>query len=280
MKSKKKTPIKPEKVKWPGGCGRTFFNLLNKEFGHPMKNEEVAADLLCGGIMMQGHQCGMLWGSALAAGAESFRRNKDKDKAIGLSILTTRKIVESFSSRTKTVNCRDISQCDFTSKFELAKYMVKFILFIDRSCFKLADNWAPEVIKAVKEELSNEKAAVPHPCVSCASIVVEKMGGSDEEQVIVAGFAGGMGLSGNGCGALSAAIWLKTLDWCRKHPGKNPSMFNNTDGKKLLDAFNKETGSELLCRNICGKSFNSLEEHSNYINEGGCEKLLNVLAQE
>jgi len=42
--------------------------------------------------------------------------------------------------------------------------------------------------------------------MSCASEVVRRMGGRDEERVMVSGFAGGLGLSGNGRGALSAAI--------------------------------------------------------------------------
>ena len=42
------------------------------------------------------------------------------------------------------------------------------------------------------------------------------MGGSEEEIAMVAGFAGGLGLSGNGCGALSAAIWKTILELVRK----------------------------------------------------------------
>ena len=34
------------------------------------------------------------------------------------------------------------------------------------------------------------------------------MGATDEQMVTVAGFAGGMGLSGKACGALAAAVWM------------------------------------------------------------------------
>ena len=47
--------------------------------------------------------------------------------------------------------------------------------------------------------------------MSCASEVVKKMGTSNEEIVMVAGFAGGLGLSGSACGVLSAVISIKTL---------------------------------------------------------------------
>ena len=48
---------------------------------------------------------------------------------------------------------------------------------------------------------------------------------TDKESIIVAGLAGGIGLSGNGCGALSAAIFIKSLSWHRKNPKKTSFFF-------------------------------------------------------
>lgn len=45
-----------------GTCSRTFFYLLDREFGYPLDDEEKAVDPLAGGILQQGYQCGMLWG--------------------------------------------------------------------------------------------------------------------------------------------------------------------------------------------------------------------------
>ena len=45
-----------------GTCSRTFAHILNREFGHPKEDEERAMNPLAGGIMNQGHQCGMIWG--------------------------------------------------------------------------------------------------------------------------------------------------------------------------------------------------------------------------
>ena len=56
-----------------GTCSHTFLYILNREFGYPMEIEESASDPLAGGLMSTQNQCGMLWGSALAVGAESFR---------------------------------------------------------------------------------------------------------------------------------------------------------------------------------------------------------------
>ena len=63
-------------------CSRTFFHILNREFGHPKELEELAADSLAGGILQQGQQCGMLWGASLAVGGEAYRKCTDQNEAI------------------------------------------------------------------------------------------------------------------------------------------------------------------------------------------------------
>ncbi len=125
--------------------------------------------------------------------------------------------------------------------------------------------------------MSTKQIDIPELPVSCASEVIKKMGAGDEEAVMVSGFAGGMGLSGMACGALGAAIWKSTLDWCRNNPGQ--SGYNNPKSKEILEAFKDITGSEMLCSKICDQSFNSIKEHSDFVKNGGCEKLIDVLAE-
>ena len=48
-----------------GSCSKTLMNVLDRQFDHPMELEEHATHPLAGGLM-QGYQCGMLWGAALA----------------------------------------------------------------------------------------------------------------------------------------------------------------------------------------------------------------------
>jgi C_GCAxxG_C_C family probable redox protein len=262
-------------------CSHTFFFLLNREFGYQKPTEELASNPLAGGLMGKGHQCGMLWGSSLAVGAESFRRYNDQNQATATTIATTQHVMESFKNRAKSCNCRDVVGIDFTSKFGLVKLMVKTMLRGGMShsvCFNLAEKWAPESIQSAKEGLSKQSDFSQKP-VSCSSEVIRKMGGSDEEIAMVAGFAGGMGLSGNACGALGAAIWMKTLDWCKKHPGEIPPFFDSPATQNTCKAFNEITGSEILCRKICGQSFQTIDEHTEFMNKGGCSKLIDALAK-
>jgi hypothetical protein len=144
------------------------------------------------------------------------------------------------------------------------------------SCFKLAGKWAPEALDAAYEGLAQNQTDLPQQSLSCASEVVRKMGASEEEMAMVAGFAGGLGLSGSGCGALAAAIWKNALIRNRKLPGKSASFDPGSD--LTLKAFYEETDYEMQCEKICGQQFQTVEEHTEFIKNGGCKKLINVLA--
>ncbi|MBN2813624.1 MAG: C-GCAxxG-C-C family protein [Bacteroidales bacterium] len=260
-----------------GSCSNTLFYLLNREFGHTSSPEEQASDPLAGGLNATGHQCGMLWGSSLAVGAESFRRFGHSGRANAMAIKVTQHVMESFVTRSQSANCREIIGCDLTTKAGMRKLMVKTILsgFIYSKCFNLAKKWAPEAFEVALKSLSTESADIPVNAVSCASETVIKMGATTEQATLVAGFAGGMGLSGNACGALAAAMWYNTLEWCRNNPGK--FAYTNPVANAMLREFKETTGGEMLCGKICGRRFNSIEEHNDFIQNGGCSKLINQL---
>lgn len=269
----------PQDTKWvfirKGTCSRTLFTILNREFGNnSLEFEERASDPLAGGIIQQGYQCGMLWGASLAVGAEAFRRCEGCHQAIGLAINATRHILTSFANRAGTHDCYEITKADFNSKLSTAKYMLsgRFV-----SCFTLADKWAPEAIQAAIEGLSQDPSGLPGQVVSCASEVVRKMGGSDKEITMVAGFAGGLGLSGNACGALGAAVWMNSLIWLKKHPRK--TSYSNPMARDVLERFMKASEYEFPCKTITRRDFKTSEEHTQFINNGGCTTLIDILAQ-
>lgn len=256
-----------------GTCSRTFFHILNREFGHLNPLAERASDTLAGGIMQEGYQCGMLWGASLAVGAEAYRRFDNRDQAVAVAILATQKIMESFKEREGTINCREITHCDFSNKLSMAKYFVsgRFL-----HCYNLAQKWAPEAVNAALKGLSYDSTNPSDACLSCATEVAKKMGASEEESIMVAGFAGGLGLSGGGCGALAAAVWLKSIAWCNDVPKK--MAMNNPIAQNLLEQFHKATCSELLCSKITGRKFETMAAHTSYIKNPGCSQLLQHLA--
>jgi putative redox-active protein with C_GCAxxG_C_C motif len=257
-----------------GTCSRTFFYILNNEFGHPKDLEERAVDPLAGGIAKLGYQCGMLWGASMAVGAESFRRFEQNGKATGIAITTTQRILDSFKNRTQTIECEDITGTDFSKKWGLAKLLFSGKAY---SCLKLTGKWAPESINIANKELSNPTIEFTKKPLSCASEVVKKMGGSDEEIAMVAGFAGGLGLSGSGCGALAASIWKTVLELIRDD--KWQPALSDPDTENIIKAFYEETNYEVECHKICGKRFDSIDDHTEFIKNGGCKKLIYTLSK-
>ena len=263
-----------------GTCSQTFAHILNREFGHPAENEERALDPLAGGISNQGHQCGMLWGACMAVGKEAYRRHPNQEEAIATAVRACQHIIKSFVSRTDTVNCREIIGYNLNTVLGLLGFMIKTTVtgMNNSQCFNLAEDWAPEAIQASKDGLSAVPSLLNHPAVSCAAEVVKRMGGTEEEIVTMAGFAGGLGLSGYACGALSAAIWMKTLEWCKANPGKTPPYFRNPTIKKMIKSFKEMTDSKMLCREITGQQFSNIDEHAANIHKGGCKDLIEQLA--
>ena len=82
-----KTRNDTKKIFWTKGpCSTALCFILNREYGYPKPAEEYALDPFSGGIFQQAHQCGMLWGSSLALGAEAWRRYPNILKTVGAKI--------------------------------------------------------------------------------------------------------------------------------------------------------------------------------------------------
>ena len=75
------------------------MSVVDDSFDHPMKIEEHAAMPLAGGIMGNGYQCGMLWGGALAAGAQAYRLYGAGARAEVGALLAAQKLVAAFQAR-------------------------------------------------------------------------------------------------------------------------------------------------------------------------------------
>lgn len=276
-KAAKPMPTATKKVfRKLGTCSRTFCYLLDREFGHTQTAEETASDPLAGGIYLRGYQCGMLWGAALAIGAEALRRCPQPEQATGLAIQATRAVMQSFEQSEQTIDCRIITKTNFRNPFSMVKYLLSGKAFY---CFNLAERWAPTAIRTAQQALEKGENPPPGRQLGCAGELLRKMGATNEECAMVAGFAGGLGLSGGGCGALAAAIWYHTLAWCREHPGKSAPIFSNKNAKRAISTFTAHTDGRYLCSTICGQTFATAAEHSKFIKQGGCADLLEALAQ-
>jgi hypothetical protein len=257
-----------------GTCSRTLMTVLNNAYGHPLPVEEAASDPLAGGIIQYGYQCGMVWGSALAAGAQAYRLYGDTPLAELKAVLASRCIVRSFQAQNQHINCLEITDIDRTST---TLQMVTYFLLKGGTigCFRMAARYAPLAHREIENAFAASTSDAPEFPVSCAGHLARKSGASGQHAVMAAGFAGGIGLSGEACGALGAAVWISGMNIFRK-TGK--LAYKDAQITATIHKFLQATDHEFECAKITGRNFDNPVDHSAYVRAGGCARLLEVLA--
>ena len=232
---------------------------------------------LAGGIMQHGYQCGMIWGATLAAGAQAYRLLGPGPQAETKAIIAAQRLVESFRARNNSINCLEITNIDKSSS---TMQMITYFLIKGGTigCMRMAARYAPVAFSEINTALSEEHIEAPSPPVSCAAMLAQKMGVSDMHAVMAAGFAGGIGLCGGACGALGAAIWIIGMNSSKEGVGKID--FKNPKAIDAIDRFMKCTDSEFECSKIVGRRFENIGDHADYLRDGGCSKIIEVLAVE
>jgi hypothetical protein len=251
------------------------MSVVDGSLDHPMELEEKASAPLAGGIMGQGYQCGMLWGAALAAGAQAYRLLGPGPQAEAEALVTAQRLVESFRVRNKAINCGDIIQLDWKSITQ--RQLLKFFLRGGPiGCFRMAANYAKAAFNESNIPTSEQRSEVLSTPVSCTAMLARKMGVSDLHAVMVAGFAGGIGLSGGACGALGAAVWIIVMNSGKD--GGGMMGFEHPIASAAIDRFLQHSDSEFECSKIVGRKFENVADHATFLRGGGCNKIIEALA--
>jgi len=243
--------------------------------------EEHAAMPLMGGLMNHGYQCGMLWGAALAGGAQAYRLLGPGPQAETAAVMAAQRLVESFGARNNNeINCLEITEIT-TINMQGKMQILPLLKFIIKGgpvvCFRMIVGYAPEAFGEINTALSETHIEAPSPPVSCAAMLAQKMGASDMQTVMAAGFAGGIGLSGSACGALGAAIWIHSMN--RGKEGASNKVINSK-ASDTIERFIKSKSADfkLECSEIVGRRFENIGDHAAYLRDGGCSEIIELLA--
>ena len=227
--------------------------------------------------MQQGYQCGMIWGATLAAGAEAYRLYGPGPQAETRAIIVAQRLVESFRVRNNSINCLELTGTKWQSPMQVLQVLKYFMKGGAINCTRMAVRYAPAAFSEINTVLSDKHIEAPSPPVSCAAMLAQKMGASDMHAVMAAGLAGGIGLCGGACGALGAAIWIIGMNYS-KEDGKID--FKNPRATDAIDRFLKCTDSRFECSEIVGRRFEDVNDHAEFLRNGGCSKIIEVLAAE
>lgn len=262
------------------------MSVVDRSFDHPMKLEERAVMPLAGGLLQQGYQCGMLWGAALAAGAQAYRLLGPGPQAETAAVFAAQRLLDSFRphNRSKDINCLEITELEWKSSMKGNTFMPVLKFFLRGGpigCFRMAARYAPVAFDEINTALSVEPLPAPSGPVSCAALLARKMGASDLHAVMAAGFAGGIGLSGGACGALGAAIWLIVMGEIKEDLQKSfQELYENPKALAAQDRFLKSADYAFECSKIVGRKFENAADHAAYLRAGGCSKIIEALAAQ
>ena len=272
-------------------CSETMLTLLDRAFGTEEKEIEEASDPLCGGICLElDAACGILWGASLAAGIQAQRRLATPAAARNAALTAAKSIVDSFVEEGNPEDCREIINME---KWGMMRYMTNGKTSL---CLSNMVRQAPrfkEIIDSVVEEHGKQKKHEEFR--NCATEAMEKVSKAIDLQQcdyphISAGFAGGLGLSGNACGALASAIFTVNLQYFLQRNKPKHSMlrsmmqgFRIGDGwidpsRKIVNDFREHFGTK-SCVCVTNREFANPRELSEYLEQGNCSDVIDFLAQ-
>lgn len=228
---------------------------------------------LAGGLVGHGHQCGQIWGAVLGSGAQAYRQFGAGPLAEVLSIRAARRLVADFRARNREIDCLKLT--DVTRRkttFQMIRY---FLTGGPIRCLRMAAAYAPGALTQIDSALSEKQVEALGPPVSCTAVLAAKMGASALHAVMVSGLAGGIGLCGGACGALGAAIWIRSM--AIQNDGHQKIGFADPGIAAVMERFLNQTDGAVTCARISGHQFDSVGRHAEFVRLGGCASLIELL---
>jgi hypothetical protein len=268
-------------------CSEASFTTHNRCAGIEAPLEEESAHLLSGGMMLQGNACGLLSGAVLSAGLQAARRFDDDPTRSAATLHAATRLAEAYPETSGAVDCREITGQSLVTLGQKARYLWEGK---GRQCGRLLMKWANRTDALIDEALTEFEGQDPSPTCTNCSVETFRRIASDGEMArsgatYVAGLAGGVGLLGRSCAALTVGIIVLTL----RHYSSLPShkrdsqllgLFHEAGfggfrkrPTALFEEFKREFGSD-LCRDILGREFTNPEDHASFVASGGCRDVI------
>jgi hypothetical protein len=252
---------------------------------------EQALHAFSGGFMHLGHACGLLTGAAMATGFLARARFDDDETRATAALYTTIQLTKAHPELTGSVNCQDITEIDLTNLKGRLRYLREGK---GRMCGRLHLKWSPQAHELIDKTLTEFEGRRPdNACANCVVKTMDKMvtstGIEAEDSVLFAGLAEGVGLLGNVCGALAAGVYALSISHYLEQEGKKrdsriQGSLHELSGARfrgpatqLRLAFVGRFDSE-LCIQITQQQFQDIENHSAFIEQGGCQEVIEFVS--
>ena len=272
-------------------CSEASMTTQMRGLGLDEPAYEQAIHPFSGGFMHLGHACGLLTGAVLAAGFAARSRFDDEGTRSGAALHAAIQLARAYPEVAGSADCRDITGVSLASLGGRLRYVQRGN---SRLCGRLHLKWAPAAQRLIDTALTEFGArGSAGPCANCAVRTMRGLESSTRikqgDAVLLAGFAGGIGLLGNVCGALTAGVFAMSADeQLGREQGNRDSRIRGSleelagasyrgAATRLRRGFVGQFGSE-LCVDIVGRRFQDAADHAAFIQQGGCENVTNFVA--
>jgi C_GCAxxG_C_C family probable redox protein len=268
-------------------CSEASMTTQMRGFGFDEPVYEQALHAFSGGFMHLGHACGLLTGAALATGYLAREIFDDDETRATSALYTTIQLARAHPELTGSVNCREITEVDLTNLSGRLRYLREGK---GRMCGRLHLKWSPQAHGLIDKALTEFEDDRPErACSNCAVKTLNGVANSvdmeEEDSVLVAGFAGGMGLLGNVCGALAAGVYALSVSQYLEHGNEKRDSRIKGSFQELTGASFRGPATELrlafvdrfeseLCIHITQRQFEDIVDYSAYIEQGGCQEVI------
>lgn len=272
-------------------CSEASVTIQNRGFGIDEPAYEQAIHAFSGGFMHQGHACGILTGAVLAAGFAARARFGDDEISTGAALHAAIQLAKAFPEITSSVNCREMIEMPLIKLSDVLRYVQQGK---GRKCGRIHLEWAPQVQKMIDASLGEfGDRQQSGSCANCAVQTLRELGPAVgmkmTDTALVAGFAGGVGLCGNVCGALAVGVFAMSAGHQlsrgqKKRDSRIRGLVEELTGSNYRGAatrlrrdFIRQFGSD-LCVDIIEQRFRDVEDHSMFMEQDGCEKVTKFVA--
>ncbi len=271
-------------------CAESTLAILDDRLGMQNLKLEQAIDPLTGGIAGYGAACGFYWGASVYFARRAEREGLGPAGIAQVSLAATRKLIDRTRASGIAVDCADFLRQP--APWRLVPYvaMVKMV-----RCVKHLNQLIPTIEAIADDALAQAQSAAtaaepaqPNCAVMACRSTLRALGTEDHgTSDMVAGWGGGLGCTGNGCGALGAAIFALGIKYYERATARDgtplmrvlksqPGVPYSNDVLLLVDLFRTRFG-QLTCREIVNKDFSSPEDFGQHVRSTGCGDVMDFL---
>jgi len=272
-------------------CAEASLTTQMRGYGLAEPAYEQAVHAFSGGVLHQGHACGLLTGAVVAAGFAARERFAEAPRRCAAALHAAIGLASAYQDLAGSLECRAITGVSLREPAGALRYLAARK---DRLCGRLHAEWQARARAVTDEALAEfEASAAPGSCANCAVRTVRALapalGLPEDAAPLVAGLAGGVGLRGGVCGALTAGIfaWFagqRLARAPRRRDSRTRRLLAGLAGTgeraaaaPLHQALVERFGSD-RCATIAGRSFRDPDDHHRFIAAGGCAEVVRFVA--